>query len=71
MPHFEQKPPHPFPLKNKNLPVETRAVSPQPFMFQYVCRSLDNPPAFHARCSLPLLKSVDFCRLVSTFDEKC
>jgi hypothetical protein len=34
---LEQKPPHPFPLKNKNLPVETRAASPQPFMFQYVC----------------------------------
>src|SRR5260370_41765741 len=36
--HLEQKPPHPFPLKNKNLPVETRAASPQPFMFQYLCR---------------------------------
>src|SRR5216684_3828122 len=36
VPHLEQKPPHPFPLKNKNLPVETRAASPQPFMFQYV-----------------------------------
>src|SRR5882724_1043291 len=33
VPHLEQKPPHPFPLKNKNLPVETRAASPQPFMF--------------------------------------
>src|SRR5258707_7721799 len=40
VPHLEQKPPHPFPLKNKNLPIETRAASPQPFMFQYVCRSL-------------------------------
>src|ERR1700686_4894937 len=39
VPHLEQKPPHPFPLKNKNLPVETRAASPQPFMFQYVWRS--------------------------------
>src|SRR5713101_6628297 len=39
VPHLEQKPPHPFPLKNKNLPVETRAASPQPFMFQYLCRS--------------------------------
>src|SRR6202140_3345591 len=39
VPHLEQKPPHPSPLKNKNLPVETRAASPQPFMFQYVWRS--------------------------------
>src|SRR5271169_3887556 len=37
VPHLEQKPPHPFDLKNKNLPVETRGASPQPFMFQYVC----------------------------------
>src|SRR5882724_1273199 len=40
VPHLMQKPPHPFLLKNKNLPVKTRAASPQPFMFQYVCRSL-------------------------------
>src|SRR5216684_899100 len=37
VPHFEQKSPHPFLLKNKHLFVETRAASPQPFMFQYVC----------------------------------
>src|SRR5712664_3350410 len=38
--HCFQKSPHPFLLKNKNLPAKTRAASPQPFMFQYVCRSL-------------------------------
>src|SRR5260370_42461215 len=40
VPHLEQKPPHPFHLKIKNLPVETRAATPQPFIFQYECRSL-------------------------------
>src|SRR5260370_9256070 len=39
VPRFGQKSPHPFLLKKKNLAVETRAASPQPFMFQYVCRS--------------------------------
>src|SRR6266481_2543814 len=68
--HFKQKSPHPFPLKNKNLPVKTRAASPQPFMFQYLCRSpmirlpfMDVVPT--------AVKSVDFCRLAPTFAEKC
>src|SRR6266851_4371180 len=39
VPHCHQKSPHSFLLKNKNLPLETRAASPQPFMFQYLCRS--------------------------------
>src|SRR5260370_7212041 len=39
VPHLQQKPPHPFPLKNKNSPVKTRAAWPQPFMFQYLCPS--------------------------------
>jgi hypothetical protein len=35
VPHFQQKSPHAFSLKNKQLPVKKRAASPQPFMFQY------------------------------------
>src|SRR5260221_12816746 len=63
VPHLEQKPPHPFPLKNKNLPVETRAASPQPFMFQYVCRSLIiRLPSMHAAPT-----AVEECWLLSIF----
>jgi hypothetical protein len=57
VPHLEQKPPHPFPLKNKNLPVETRAASPQLFMFQYVCRS-------------PMIR-LRFMHVVPTAVEEC
>src|SRR5260370_39765429 len=40
VPHRLQKSPHPSALKNKHLAIKTRDASPQPFMFQYVCRSL-------------------------------
>src|SRR5258708_19457809 len=44
VPHFKQKSPHPFLLKNRNLSVEIRAASPQPFMFQYVYFPRSSPP---------------------------
>src|SRR5437870_10993679 len=63
VPHLEQKPPHPFPLKNKNLPVETRAASPQLFMFQYVCFRRCSP-------SIPstelLFRCIDCCIVYTT-----
>src|SRR5712691_5697277 len=62
VPHSEQKPPHPFPLKNKNLPVETRAASPQPFMFQYVCRS----PIIRLHCMHATPTAIEECRLLPT-----
>src|SRR5260370_9037531 len=37
VPHFKQKSPHPFLLKNTNLSQEIPPPSPQPFIFQYVC----------------------------------
>src|SRR5216684_1654563 len=67
VPHLEQKPPHPFPLKNKNLPVETRAASPQPFMFQYVCRSLII--RLHSMHAAPT--AVEECRLLPTCADFC
>src|SRR5713226_1861473 len=39
VPHRLQKLPHSFLVKSKHLPVKMRAASPQPFMFQYLCRS--------------------------------
>src|SRR6266446_8188291 len=70
VPHLMQKPPHPFLLKNKNLPVKIRAASPQPFMFQYLCRS--PMIRLHFMHVVPTaVKSVDFCRLAPTFAEKC
>src|ERR1700720_1617652 len=67
VPHLEQKPPHPFPLKNKNLPVERRPASPQLFMFQYVRRSFII--RLHSMHAAPI--AVEECRLVPTFAEKC
>ena len=53
-------------LKDKQLAQINTAKWPQPFMFQYVCRSPDNPPAFHTRCSYSLVKSDDFRRHLPT-----
>src|SRR6266567_1203796 len=63
--HFKQKSPHPFILKNKNLPVKTRAASPQPFMFQYVCRSLII--RLHFMHATPT--AIEECRLLPTLDD--
>src|SRR5882762_1856938 len=48
--HCLQKSPHPFLLKNKNLPAKTRAASPQPFMFPIPVSPTYDPPPFHACC---------------------
>src|SRR5216684_3517318 len=65
VPHFEQKSPHPFLLKNKNLPAKTRAASPQPFMFQYVCRS----PIIRLHCMHATPTAIEECRLLPTLGD--
>src|SRR5260370_2722617 len=63
--HFKQKSPHPFLLKNKNLPAKTRAASPQPFMFQYVCRS----PIIRLHCMHATPTAIEECRLLPTLGD--
>src|SRR6266481_6875160 len=65
VPRFGQKSPHPFLLKKKNLPVKTRAASPQPFMFQYVCPSLTI--RLHSMHAAPT--PVEECRVPPTFAD--
>ena len=65
MPRFGQKSPHPFLLKKMNLPVKTRAASPQPFMFQYVCRS----PIIRLHFMHAAPAAVEKCRFPPTFAD--
>src|SRR5260370_22490148 len=67
VPHCHQKSPHSFLLKNKNLPLETRAASPQPFMFQYLCRS----PMIRLHFMRVVPTGVEECLLLSTCADLC
>ena len=65
VPHCQQKSPHSFLLKTKHLPVKTRAASPQPFMFQYVCRS----PIIRLHCMHATPTAIEECRLLPTLGD--